>query len=68
MKYTVIYPDISDCLNRYRCVVNGNEIIAIDNNKKPILRKCLSFAKRGFYTELWYTFENGKSVLVNFWN
>lgn len=57
MKYTVIYPEISDCLNRYRCVVNGNEIIAIDNNKK-----------HGFYTELWYTFENGKSLLVNFWN
>lgn len=64
----VIYPDFSDCIDRYRCVINGNDIIALGDNKKPILRKCLSFARRGFYTELWYTHSDGKSVLLNYWN
>lgn len=55
-------------VNRYRCVVNGNQIVKLDFNKKSVLRVCEKYARNGFYTELWYTYESGKSILVNYWN
>lgn len=68
MRIKELFLNDVEILNKYRCVVNGNQIVAIDCNKKPMLRKCLSFAKKGFYTELWYCYNNGTNVLVNFWN
>ena len=68
MSYKVICPDSSELINRYRCVINGNEVVAIGDNKKPVLSKCLRFANRGYYTELWYTHSSGKSVLCQYWN
>lgn len=52
----------------YQVFTNGNEFRFAHFNKKPALRKCLSFAKKGFYTELWYVYCDGTRVLCNYWN
>lgn len=60
--------NIDDLKNKYRCVVNGNQVVSINSNKKPVFRDCLKYAKKGWYTELFYTYESGKSILIYFWN
>ena len=54
--------------DNYFCVVSGNQIKKIDCNKKPVLRECLKFAKKGFYSELWYCYTDGSQLLIDFWN
>ena len=64
------YNDIEprDLKNMYYVVINGNKIAFINENKKPCIRKCLAYAKKGNYTELWYMHENEKSNLIEYWN
>lgn len=58
----------ADLSNKYCCIVNHVSFYAVDCNKKPVLRVCNRFAKKGFQVNLYYVHSNASVVLVKSWN
>lgn len=54
--------------DNYFCVVNGIYVKKVDPNRKPIMRECLKWAKKGAYTEIWYCYSSGRQRLLDYWN
>lgn len=54
----------------YSVVINGTDVIFEHFNKKPALRKAMSYARKNKtdYVELRYTYSDGNWSLVDFWN
>lgn len=58
----------SEYNDSYVVVVNGNNVVFSNFEKKTSLRYAKRSASRGDYVELWYQHGNGQCVLVSYWN
>lgn len=52
--------------NKYLVVINGNEVVFSHSDKKPALRSFRARSRSSSYVELWYQFDCGRCVLMDY--